>query len=105
MYKPADTYNRKVVGMFFHIFIIAMVVSTLSVIICVGLKVAKERQREECVDNNGRHSDNQDVAIIQEVLALPQPGSFPKSLTSVSLPDNHVPEAISKQGVFDKTLL
>lgn len=101
--------NEHVVGLFFHIFIIVMVGCTLSVIICVGVKVAKERHRDECMDEN-RHSHNQDVATIQEVLAIPQPGTgvhyLPKSLSTIQQQsDCYVPESIANQSGFDKAML
>lgn len=88
--------NRHVVGVFFHIFIIAMVACTLSVIVCVGFKVAKERQTNQCNEMNSRHSHNHDAAVIQEVLSIPQQGSMNNPTKSFSAV-NHLPESISRQ--------
>ena len=79
--KYEDPEGKKIVGLFFHILIIVMVVCTLSVIACVGIKAAKDRRTDNCGVENSRHSHNNDADILEEVWVIPPNSATEKPAT------------------------
>ncbi|KXJ28551.1 uncharacterized protein LOC110238059 [Exaiptasia diaphana] len=104
--KYEDTAKQNIVGLIFHILIISMVVCTLSVIVCVGIKVAKDRRtNSECSSEDSRHSHCHDVSVVEEVWVMPPQSSMEKSPQSVNVVVSQLQENTSKQGALEKPML